>query len=233
MPGSSSTIVPRERDDVAVRIREVRDRLAPARARSRTRTQDHLQSLTAADAMTRELVTVTPETTIGEIAQTMRTHRIHRVLVCKQRMLEGVVTTFDLLQTIAPAPWAWPAACTIDRRMPPIDITFRSMAPSPAVEETVQRWVARLEHAFDRIEHCSVVIEVPHRSQRRGKLFRIAIQLGLPGTTIAVSRDPGIDHAHEDIYVAIADAFRAARRKLHEHARILRGEVKLHAAATA
>ena len=45
---------------------------------------------------------------------------------------------------------------------------------------------------------------------------------------IAVSRDPGIDHAHEDVYVALAHAFRAARRQLQDYARLRRGDIKLH-----
>ena len=93
----------------------------------------------------------------------------------------------------------------------------------------MHRWVARLEHAFERIERCAVVIEVPHRHQRQGNVFHVRVEVTVPDRTIAVSRDPGLDHAHEDVYVAIANAFRAARRQLQDHARIQRGDVKIHA----
>jgi len=111
----------------------------------------------------------------------------------------------------------------------PVDITFRGMPVSPAVEETVNRWVDRLVDANDRIQRCSVVIEVPHRSSRQGQTFHVRVEIAVPDQLIEVSRDPGLDHGHEDVYVAIADAFRAARRQLQDHAQIQRGEVKLHA----
>ncbi|HWU86740.1 MAG TPA: HPF/RaiA family ribosome-associated protein [Kofleriaceae bacterium] len=111
----------------------------------------------------------------------------------------------------------------------PTNITFRSMDASPAVEQAVADWCDRLEHTYGRIGHCSVVIELPHRRHRHGKTFHVRIELALADRTIAVSRDPGHDHAHEDVYVALGDAFRAARRQLQDYARIRRGDVKLHA----
>lgn len=112
---------------------------------------------------------------------------------------------------------------------PPVDITFRAMEPSPAVVDAVNEWAERLAHSFDRIERCAVTIEVPHRHQRQGNTFHVRIELTVPNQMITVSRDPGLDHKHEDVYVAITDAFRAARRQLQDHARIQRGDVKLHA----
>lgn len=112
----------------------------------------------------------------------------------------------------------------------PVDITFRSMEPSPAVEASVKKWVARLEHDYDRVERCSVVIEIPHRHHRQGQTFQVHITVTVPEHTIAVSRDPGTDHTHEDVFVAISDAFRAARRQVQDHARIVRGDVKRPAA---
>jgi cold shock CspA family protein len=43
------------------------------------------------------------------------------------------------------------------------------------------------------------------------------------------NREPGEDHAHEDIHVAIRDAFDAARRRLQDHMRRLDGQLKQHA----
>ena len=111
----------------------------------------------------------------------------------------------------------------------PVDITFRGMAPSPSVEVAIHRWVSRLERTFDRILYCDVVVEIPHRHQRTGSAFHIRIDVAVPDRMITVSRDPGRDEAHGDAYIAIADAFRAARRQLQNHAHIVRGEIKLHA----
>lgn len=113
---------------------------------------------------------------------------------------------------------------------PEVEITFRGFDASASVEGTIQRWVARLERSYERILRCAVVVEIPHRRHRHGQTFHIRIELGVPSRVIVVSRDPR-DPSHEDVYVAVADAFRAARRQLQEHARIQRGGVPVHAVA--
>jgi hypothetical protein len=42
----------------------------------------------------------------------------------------------------------------------------------------------------------------------------VRVDLGMPGRHAMAGRTAGADPAHEDIYVAIRDAFRAARRQL-------------------
>lgn len=58
------------------------------------------ERLTAADVMTREVVSVSPETPIEEVAATMRNQHVHRVLVIDGGELVGVLTTFDLLRAL-------------------------------------------------------------------------------------------------------------------------------------
>jgi len=60
--------------------------------------QDRMQGLTVADAMTREIVTIGPDATVAEIARMMLVHHVHRLLVVEDRVLQGVITTFDLLR---------------------------------------------------------------------------------------------------------------------------------------
>jgi CBS domain-containing protein len=62
--------------------------------------QNRPQTLTAADVMTREVVMVPPDAPIGEVARTMLDQRIHRVLVGVDGSLDGLITTFDLLQVV-------------------------------------------------------------------------------------------------------------------------------------
>lgn len=63
--------------------------------------QDRMHALTAADAMTRELVMVGPDATLDDIVRAMSDHRVHRVLVGEDGVLEGVITTFDLLPVLS------------------------------------------------------------------------------------------------------------------------------------
>ncbi len=110
----------------------------------------------------------------------------------------------------------------------PLQITFRHMKPSPAAAARVRRHVGELDQFFDRITSCRVVVKSSNRRHQQGNLFQIHIDLTVPGREIAVARDTAL-HAHEDVYVAIRDAFAAARRQLEDHARQARGDVKLHA----
>jgi ribosome-associated translation inhibitor RaiA/cold shock CspA family protein len=110
----------------------------------------------------------------------------------------------------------------------PLSIHFRGLEPSPAVEDFVHRWVSKLETVHDRIERCEVVIDRPHQHHHQGQRYRVRVTLAVPGPNVEVSRDHGLDGAHEDVYVAIRDAFRAARRQLEDHVRRQRAEVKTH-----
>lgn len=62
------------------------------------------EDLTAADAMTRELIMVTPDTPLDAVARLMLGQRIHRVFIGTNGVVEGVLTTFDLLHVLADIP---------------------------------------------------------------------------------------------------------------------------------
>ena len=112
----------------------------------------------------------------------------------------------------------------------PLQVSFRDMEPSPAVEARIREKADGLERFFDRIVGCRVVVEAPHRHSHKGKLFGIRIDIHLPGKDLVVNRSGSQNHAHEDVYVAIRDAFDAATRQLEDHARKVRSDVKAHEA---
>lgn len=107
-------------------------------------------------------------------------------------------------------------------------ITFRNMASSPAVEADVQRRIAWLQRFHPAIVGCHVAVEAPRKRHKQGGLFRVRIELSVPGGELVVSRSPPEHASHADVYVAVRDAFRAARRELLDHARLIRGDVKAH-----
>ena len=111
----------------------------------------------------------------------------------------------------------------------PLQISFRHMDTSPAVEARIRFRVEDLERLFDRIVSCRVVVECRHPRQQQGNLFRVRVDLKVPGREIVVGRDPEAHHAHEDVHIAIRDAFDATRRLLEDHIRKGRADVKLHA----
>lgn len=112
----------------------------------------------------------------------------------------------------------------------PLKIAFHGMDPSPAIEARIRERATRLERLFERVVSCRVVVEAPHRHGHQGKLYRVKVLIGVPGHDIEVAHNKPLDHAHEDVYVAIRDAFDAAGRRLEDYARRIRGDVKTHEA---
>ena len=110
----------------------------------------------------------------------------------------------------------------------PLNISFRNMNPSEAIESRVREKAEKLERLYDRIISCEVVVEAPHRNHQKGKLYDVRINLSVPGDDINVGRTGPQNHAHEDVYVAIREAFAAAGRQLEDHVRKIRGDVKTH-----
>lgn len=107
---------------------------------------------------------------------------------------------------------------------------FRNMEPSDAIKDKVTERMAWLERLTDRITHLRVIVEAPHRNHHKGKIYHIKINIGLPGRPdLIVSHEPEANHAHEDVYVAIRDAFDAARRQLRETSDVQHGKIKTHA----
>lgn len=102
------------------------------------------------------------------------------------------------------------------------------MDSSPSVEAAIRRQVSDLDELYNRITSCRVVLEIPHRRHQKGKHFHLRIEMHVPGKVLVVNRDPAKHGAHEDAYVAIRDAFRAARRELRDYAGTRQRKVKQH-----
>lgn len=96
-----------------------------------------------------------------------------------------------------------------------ITTTFRDMPPSTGLQQAAERWVTRLEQVYDRIVDCQVTIE-RLRHHLHGSPFQVRIDLALHGANLSVAQ------SSKDAYVAVADAFRAARKQLLDHAPKLR-----------
>ena len=114
----------------------------------------------------------------------------------------------------------------------PVQITFRGFPHSDAVEAKIHEKVNKLEQFFPHIMHCQIVVEAEHHHHHKGNLYDVRIDLTVPDKEIVVSQKKHDDHSHEDIYVAIRDAFNAARRQLEDYVRVRRGDIKSHEAAS-
>jgi ribosomal subunit interface protein len=105
----------------------------------------------------------------------------------------------------------------------PLQITIRDIEQSEALETNIREKAQKLDEFFKHIMSCRVVVEMPHKHHNQGKQFNVRIDIGVPGNEIVVNRD----HS-EDVYIALRDAFSAAKRQLEDYARKIRGDVKTH-----
>lgn len=110
----------------------------------------------------------------------------------------------------------------------PLQIAFRGIDPSEAVEARVRSKVDELERLFHHLINCRVVIELANSRQHKGKTYNARIYIGVPGQEIVVTNDHPKDQGHEIVYDAIGDAFQAAERRLKTYAAKLEGDVKSH-----
>lgn len=107
--------------------------------------------------------------------------------------------------------------------MQPVQITIRDLPSSPAIESHIRKKADKLTQFYDHINSCRIVITLPQKHKRQGKLYCVRIDLTVPGKELAVTHK-----LDEDIYVAIRDAFQALTRQLEQYARKRRGDVKRH-----
>jgi len=113
----------------------------------------------------------------------------------------------------------------------PLQITFRHMTTSAAVEDHIREQMAYLEQHYDHITGCRVVIDAPPAHRNKGAPFSVHIDLTVPGRELFVNSVRDDRSAHADVYIAIRDAFEALKRQLDEHIRRRRGDVKYHEGA--
>lgn len=108
----------------------------------------------------------------------------------------------------------------------PLQVTFRHTDRSDSVEARIRERAEKLDRIFNQIVTGRVVVDLPAQRHRKGKVFLVRIDITVPGKELVVNRDPLLNHAHEDVYVAVEDAFDAMERILKEYSREIQGEVK-------
>jgi ribosomal subunit interface protein len=109
----------------------------------------------------------------------------------------------------------------------PVQVTFRDIESADVLRQEIEDRAHKLERYFDRIESCRVMVESTRR-HHRGNLYHVRVHLVVPGEEIVVSRDPAEHAQHEDLHLAINDAFKETARRVEDYVRRRRGQVKLH-----
>lgn len=107
-------------------------------------------------------------------------------------------------------------------------ITFHGIDRSEAVEARIRHKMTELDRKHPgSIMSCHATVEAPHRHGHQGTVYSLHLDIRVPGKQITVNHGNG-NHAHEDVYVAIRDAFDAATRRLDDHVRRRSRNVKTH-----
>ena len=111
----------------------------------------------------------------------------------------------------------------------PVQIDFQGMQARTDVRDSIEKHVAELERRYGRVTACRVGVKGPSGHHRTGGLYEVNIHLALPnGREVNIGRTPPADERHADLWFAINDAFKHARRRLQDQVRRLQGQVKQH-----
>ena len=105
----------------------------------------------------------------------------------------------------------------------PLQIFFRGLEPSPAVESVARDKAQKLDQFCGDITSCRVDIEQQDKHKHQGRPFAVRIHVTIPGHELAVDRVE-----HEDVYVALREAFDDMKRRIEDAVRRLQGKTKQH-----
>lgn len=92
----------------------------------------------------------------------------------------------------------------------PAEIVFKDIDDSPSVENLVLDLVSKLERLSPGVSSVRVVIETPHRHQRRRR-YTVKVEMMLDGQELVVHHADSSE-AGFDVYTAVRDSFVRAMR---------------------
>jgi ribosome-associated translation inhibitor RaiA len=109
----------------------------------------------------------------------------------------------------------------------PLQIKFQYMEPSAAIEDRVRERCHKLQRFAEHVTCCRVTVDAPHKHQDKTGLYRVSIDITLPDEVTGAPSHAEQQHTHENVEVAIREAFEAARRQLEDYARQRRAYIKM------
>jgi cold shock CspA family protein len=111
----------------------------------------------------------------------------------------------------------------------PLELSFRNVAKSDAIEDLVRQKVDKLERLCRYITSCRVTIDQPQEHQRVGNPYQVLVEVRIPpGHDLVVKREPGESNMHDPLDVIVRDSFDAMQRQVKKVVDQQRDEVKRH-----
>jgi cold shock CspA family protein/ribosome-associated translation inhibitor RaiA len=111
----------------------------------------------------------------------------------------------------------------------PAQIELEGVRKTPELQAAIDQHIAELEKRFGRVTACRIVVKGPGDRHQTGGQHQVNIRLALPdGREVNIGRTPKQDERYADLTFAVDNAFRRARRRLQDQARLIRGQTKMH-----
>jgi ribosomal subunit interface protein len=112
----------------------------------------------------------------------------------------------------------------------PVNITYRGIDKSEAIDQLVLDKAARLDKFCDHINRCDVAIEQPNHAHHKGNLFRVRIDVTVAGGHELVADEKETNNGgHDSLAKAVNGAFKTMERELRRVVDKQRQDVKTHA----
>jgi ribosome-associated translation inhibitor RaiA len=111
--------------------------------------------------------------------------------------------------------------------MSSLQIEFHNAKPAKEVESRIRQELAELEKYYNRLTSCRVNVEAPEH-ERRGSLYEVRVDLGLPPDDARTwaelqgrAAQESVDHVevkakHKDPVMAVHAVFNLARRRVKD-----------------
>jgi hypothetical protein len=95
-------------------------------------------------------------------------------------------------------------------------VTFRHMEPSMTIEAAIARHAQKLTRVHNRIVRLRAIAERSTAHHRKGSVYRVELEIQVPGQTFAAASAKRGAYEHEDLRVAVREAFAAGTRQLQD-----------------
>lgn len=97
-----------------------------------------------------------------------------------------------------------------------IQISFRGINKSAAVESAIRQHAARLEPFAHRIKRLHVAVGMPQHNRHHGNHYAVRIEIVTLSGEPFVTDDAPLDDSHKDFQTVLRNAFDAAERHLQD-----------------
>lgn len=100
----------------------------------------------------------------------------------------------------------------------PMQITFKGLAHSDALEETARAAAEVLETRAASVVGCRLLIEAPRGNHRKGGAVHVRLDVTVPRREVVASEEVAHAPGHDDVHAAVRHVFHTVERQLSEDA---------------